>query len=39
MPVAPKRTTFMIVSRYHECVYQSECGDQRLHERHWVSAH
>ena len=28
IPVAPKRTTFMIVSRYHECVYQSECGDQ-----------
>src|SRR5499425_2892219 len=39
MPVAPKITTFMIVSRYHECAYQSECGDHRLHERHWVSVH
>src|SRR5580693_5095952 len=22
-----------------DCAYQSECGDQRAHERHWVSVH
>jgi hypothetical protein len=23
----------------YQCAYQSECGDQRVHERHWVVVH
>jgi len=24
---------------HRQVVYQSECGDHRLHERHWVEVH
>jgi len=25
--------------KFGHCSYQSECGDHRLHERHWVAVH